>query len=64
MKINLLIRSFLWQSGAVPRRNTFFALDFSVCKNTEPTGPGGNIEGPKYFIKFHQTAPTSELRPS
>ena len=25
---------------------------------TAPTGPGENIELPKYFIKLHQTEPT------
>ena len=27
---------------------------------TAPTGPGGNTELPKYFLKLHQTAPTGE----
>ena len=25
---------------------------------TAPTGPGENIELPKYFLKLHQTTPT------
>ena len=29
-----------------------------VRRKTEPTGPGGNIELPKYFFKLHETAPT------
>ena len=31
---------------------------------TAPTGPGGNIELPKYLFKLHETTPTGEVRKS
>ena len=35
-----------------------------VRLQTEPTGPGKNIELPKYFLKLHATPPTVVLRRS
>ena len=29
-----------------------------IRRKTEPTGPGENIELPKYFLKLHETEPT------